>query len=79
MSEQIFISYRRDGGDVTAKLICEALKNRGFSVFYDFDSLLGGYFDSRILDAIENCNDFVLVLPPNSLNRCVNKDDWVRL
>ena len=47
MSEQIFISYRRDGGDVTAKLICEALKNRGFSVFYDFDSLLGGYFDSR--------------------------------
>lgn len=79
MSEQIFISYRREGGDVTAKLICEALKNRGFTVFYDYDSLHGGFFDSRILKAIEECNDFVLVLPPNSLDRCVNEDDWVRL
>jgi len=43
MFEQIFISYRRDGGDVTAKLICEALKNRGFTVFYDYDSISGGY------------------------------------
>ena len=46
MSEQVFISYRRVGGDVTAKLICEALKNRGYTVFYDFDSLHGGHFDS---------------------------------
>lgn len=78
MSEQIFISYRRDGGDVTAKLICEKLKNCGYTVFYDYDSLSGGYFDSRILDAIENCQDFILVLPPHSLDRCVNEDDWVR-
>lgn len=78
MSEQIFVSYRRDGGDITAKLICEALKNLGYTVFYDYDSLNGGYFDSRILDSIEGCNDFVLVLPPDSLDRCVNEDDWVR-
>ena len=79
MSEQIFISYRRDGGDVTAKLICEALKNKGYSVFYDFDSLQGGYFDERILRAIEGCTDFVLVLPAGSLDRCKNENDWVRL
>lgn len=78
MSEQIFVSYRREGGDVTAKLVCEALKNRGYTVFYDYDSISGGYFDSRILDAIEECSDFVLVLPPHSLDRCVNDDDWVR-
>ena len=78
MSEQIFISYRRVGADVSAKLICEALKNRGFSVFYDFDSLHGGYFDTRIISAIEACDDFVLVLPPQGLDRCVNDDDWVR-
>ena len=78
MSNQIFISYRRTGGDVTAKLICEALKNRGYTVFYDFDALKGGFFDTRILDAIEGCNDVVLVLPPNALDRCVNEDDWVR-
>jgi hypothetical protein len=78
MSEQIFISYRRTGGDVSAKLICEALKNHGFSVFYDFDSLHGGFFDTRIIDAIEHCTDVVLVLPPNALDRCTNHDDWVR-
>lgn len=78
MSEQIFISYRREGGDVTAKLICEKLKNCGYTVFYDYDSLSGGYFDSRILDAIEKCQDFILVLPPHSLDRCVNEEDWVR-
>ena len=79
MSEQIFISYRRDGGDIYAKAICDALKVRGYSVFYDFDSLQGGYFDSRIITAIEECNDFVLVLPQGSLDRCQNYDDWVRL
>lgn len=78
MSEQIFISYRREGGDVTAKLICERLKNCGYTVFYDYDSLSGGYFDSRILEAIERCKDFILVLPPHSLDRCVNEEDWVR-
>lgn len=79
MPEQIFISYRRNGGDVYAKLICEALKNKGFSVFYDHDSIQGGYFDARILSAIERCDDFVLVLPRGALDRCQNEDDWVRL
>ena len=60
------------------KLICEALKNQGYTVFYDYDSLRGGYFDSRILNAIEGCSDFVLVLPKDGLERCVNQDDWVR-
>jgi len=78
MQEQVFISYRREGGDITAKLICEALKNHGYTVFYDYDSISGGFFDERILQAIEGCNDFVLVLPKNSLDRCVNEEDWVR-
>lgn len=78
MSEQVFISYRREGGDVTAGLICARLKGLNYTVFYDYDSLGGGCFDERIYDAIEGCNDFVLVLPPNSLDRCVNDDDWVR-
>lgn len=78
MKNQIFISYRRDGGDVTAKLICEALKNKGYSVFYDYDSLKGGVFDSRILESIDECNDVVLVLPKKALARCKDKKDWVR-
>ena len=78
MGSQIFISYRRNGGDVAAKLICEALKNRGYTVFYDYDSLKGGTFDNRILEAVEQCNDVVLVLPKRALHRCRHKNDWVR-
>lgn len=78
MREQIFISYRRDGGADIARMMCEALKVRNYSVFFDFDSIHGGCFDDRILNAIENCSDFVLVLSKNALARCVNEDDWVR-
>jgi len=78
MSAQIFISYRREGGDVTAKLICEALKNRRYTVFFDFDALKGGPFDTTLINAIRACNDFVLVLPPRGLDRCENEQDWVR-
>jgi hypothetical protein len=78
MASQIFISYRRDGGDVTAKLLCESLKNRGYTVFYDFDALKAGRFDTKILKTIEECSDFVVVLPPHGLDRCVSPDDWVR-
>ena len=78
MSAQIFISYRRVGGDVTAKLICETLKNRGYTVFYDFDALKGGFFDTRIIQTIENCKDVIVVLPKGGLDRCADENDWVR-
>lgn len=78
MEHPIFISYRRRGGDVAAKLICEALKNRGYSVFFDYDSLKGGAFDCEILSALDQCRDVVLVLPKNALARCRHEDDWVR-
>ncbi len=78
MKEQIFISYRREGGDITAKLICESLKNHGYTVFYDYDSIRGGFFDQKILEAIEECTDFIVVLPKSALDRCANEGDWVR-
>ena len=28
---------------------------------------------------IDECNDVLVILPPNSLERCVNEDDWMRL
>ena len=43
-NNRVFISYRRDGGDITAKLVSEALKNRGYKTFYDYDTLKGGVF-----------------------------------
>ena len=78
MAHRIFLSYRRDGGDITAKLISEALKNRGYSTFYDYDALKGGVFDDQIREEIVNCTDMVLVLPKDALVRCENPEDWVR-
>lgn len=73
----IFISYRRDGGDKYARTIQQALEKR-FKVFLDFDELTDGLFDQRILNAIENSSVFLLILSKGALDRCINKSDWVR-
>lgn len=75
----IFISYRRDGGFETAGLIAERLKNAGYSVFLDIESLRSGKFNEQLYDVIENCKDVIVVLPENAMERCINPDDWLRL
>lgn len=74
----IFVSYRRDGGEALACLISERLKQREFSVFYDVESLRSGKFNEKIFSVIDSCTDVIVVLPQNGLDRCVNEDDWVR-
>lgn len=74
----IFISYRRSSYD-TANLIATRLKAAGYSVFFDMETLRSGKFNEQLFKVIENCKDFIVVLPPNALDRCVNEDDWVRL
>ena len=78
MKYDIFISYRRSSYD-TANLIATRLRAAGYSVFFDLDTLRSGKFNEQLYDVIDNCTDFILVLPPNALDRCVNEDDWVRL
>ena len=78
MAGQIFISYRRDGGDAMAYLLWERLLSHGYKVFFDVDSLGAGKFDARILKDIEKSSHVLLVLSPNALDRCQDKDDWVR-
>lgn len=73
----IFISYRRDGGDKYARTIQQALEKR-FKVFLDFDELTDGLFNQRILNAIENSSVFLLILSKGALDRCINERDWVR-
>ena len=74
----IFISYRRDGGDMSAMHIYEALKDRGYDVFYDIEMLRSGKFNEALLDSIQSCKDFVLILSPHALDRCSDENDWVR-
>ena len=75
----IFISYRRDGGAETAKHLRDVLTERGYCVFFDTDSLRSGNFNRKLFDVIEGCKDFIIILSPGSLDRCVNEGDWVRL
>lgn len=74
----VFISYRRDGGEHTAKIICDSLTKRGYRVFFDVESLRSGEFNRELYRVIETCKDFLVILSPGSLDRCVNEDDWVR-
>lgn len=77
MKYSVFISYRRTGGD-TANLIAEKLKSMGYSVFFDVESLRGGKFNEQLFSVIDKCTDFVVILPEGALDRCADKEDWVR-
>ena len=74
----IFISYRRDGGEFTPKLLRDRLEAKGYSVFFDVETLRSGDFNTRLYSVIDECKDFLLVLSPNALDRCANEGDWVR-
>lgn len=74
----VFISYRREGGAETARLIRNSLQARGWKVFLDVEDLGSSLFDQRLLLEILNSDNFIVVLSPNSLERCVDPKDWFR-
>ncbi|MBR6842219.1 MAG: toll/interleukin-1 receptor domain-containing protein [Prevotella sp.] len=78
---QIFISYRREDGQGDARSIEQALISKfdRSVVFFDFTSLQDKKFNLQILDSIYSCNDFILILSPKSMKKCVKKGDWVAL
>ena len=77
MKYDVFVSYRRTDA-FTANLVAEKLKALGYAVFFDVETLRGGVFNEQLYEVIRNCNDVVLVLPPNGLDRCVSEEDWIR-
>lgn len=79
MKYDIFISYRRDGGSIMAKYLYECLKNKGYSVFFDVDEMRSGPFNEQLYDVIDECTDFLVVLPPRALERCLSEKDWLRI
>lgn len=73
-----FISYRRETGSEMARIVQSELNKRGFSSFLDVDDLGGQHFGTELLKEIEAAPNFVVVLSPGCLDRCENKDDWLR-
>lgn len=77
MKYDVFVSYRRSSFE-SANLIAEKMRSKGYSVFFDVETLRSGKFNEQLYEVIDNCNDFILVLPPNALDKCHDEGDWVR-
>lgn len=76
----VFVSYRRSTGSQLASLLKVHLQLRGFSVFIDVERLEAGKFDNNLLESIKAARNFILVLSPNALDRCIGDQDckdWV--
>ena len=83
MKYDIFISYRRDGGYDTAKHLNDLLVRDGYRVSFDIDTLRSGDFDTQLLERIDQCKDFILIVDNNAFVRTLNstfdpKKDWLR-
>ena len=78
LSNDVFISYRRDVGGILAMALHQQLTAKGVNAFYDIESLRAGQFDSIILNQVAARPYFVLVLTPGTLERCRETDDWLR-
>ena len=77
MKYQIFISYREERENVQfAKVVYDTLLEEKYSVFLDDKNLKSGKFDEIILSALNECQDFILLLTPGSLIK-KKEDDWV--
>lgn len=76
---QVFISYRRAGGEYLAGRIADKLRDRGYTVFYDVESMRSGKFNNQIYAAISSSDDVLVILPEHALDRCYDEGDWVRI
>ena len=74
----IFISYRREGGEDKARILNQFLSSMGYNVFFDHEAGINGDFETVILAAVDIAPVFLMLLTPNSLDRCIETGDWVR-
>ncbi|XP_010572226.1 NAD(+) hydrolase SARM1 [Haliaeetus albicilla] len=76
----VFISYRRSTGSQLASLLKVHLQLHGFSVFIDVEKLEAGKFEDKLVQSVMSARNFVLVLSPNALDKCMGDPeckDWV--
>jgi hypothetical protein len=70
---KVFISYRRQPSWSLARSVAKFLEKRGADVFLDVDDINEGRFAEMIQEAVEQCDYFVPILAPTTL-----ESTWVR-
>jgi len=77
VEKTVFISYRRTNAP-WALAIYQNLNNNGYDVFFDFNGIASGDFESVILGNIKARAHFIVLLTPSALERCGEPGDWLR-
>lgn len=73
MKYDIFISYRREGGYDTAKHLNDLQVRDGYRVSFDIDTLRNGDFDSQLLERIDQCKNFILIVNQHAFGRTLDQ------
>ena len=73
----VFISYRRDGGESWAPLIKDELRKRGVFAYLDKQHMKNGKFDEALKANIRNAPNFLLILSKDVFQKREGTD-WVR-
>ncbi len=74
----VFISYRRSTSSYLARAIYMDLKQHGYDVFMDVQSIDSGQFDQVILRQIEARAHFLILCTPGTFDRINDPGDWLR-
>ncbi len=77
IEKTVFISYRRTNLP-WALFVYQYLTTNGYDVFFDYQSIDSGNFESVILDNIRARAHFIVILTPSALDNCNKPDDWLR-
>ena len=77
----IFISYRHADTADKAEHLLTLLEAEGYKGRVSFDrENLDGQFDLEILQRLDNCTDFIVILGENTLNGIKDEDTiWIDL
>jgi tetratricopeptide (TPR) repeat protein len=77
VEKTVFISYRRTNAP-WALAIFQNLNNNGYDVFFDYEGVASGDFESVIMGNIRARAHFLVLLTPSALERCGEPRDWLR-
>lgn len=73
----VFICYRRANA-FHALAVYQDLTQNGYDVFMDYQNIDAGDFEHIIMENIKGRAHFIVILTPSALERCAQKEDWLR-